>query len=93
VTLADCGSCTPYPVPDQGARNVLFVKPYNQVIDELVADPANYLTVTPPDFYGHFVQTYPTEYADILHPNGLGYQSMARLWCQALTLQACTGGP
>jgi lysophospholipase L1-like esterase len=63
------------------------------VIDELVANPANNLTITPPDFYAYFLQTYPTEYGDDIHPNGLGYQSIARLWCQTLTLQPCIGGP
>jgi len=89
VALAGCGGCPVYPDPDQGQRNVQYIKPYNQVIDELVADPANHLLITPPDFYAHFLQTYPTEYGDDIHPNGLGYQAIARLWCQALTLTAC----
>jgi len=93
IALAGCGGCPVYADPDQGQRNVQFIKPYNQVIDELVANPANHLLITPPDFYAHFLQTYPTEYGDDIHPNGLGYQSIARLWCQALTLQPCTGGP
>jgi lysophospholipase L1-like esterase len=89
VALAGCGGCPVYADPDQGQRNVQFIKPYNQVIDELVANPANNLTITPPDFYAYFLQTYPTEYGDDIHPNGLGYQSIARLWCQTLTLNAC----
>ena len=54
---------------------------YNQVIDELVA--ANGITVTPPDFYSWF-QARPEQLADLLHPNGIGYQSMANLWRNAL---------
>ena len=64
------------PQRDQGIHE------YNQVIDELVA--ANNITVTPPDLYSYFANHYPTEYADWVHPNGLGYQSMAQLWFQAL---------
>ena len=89
VTLADCGSCPRYPDPDTGQRNVQLVKPYNQVIDELVANPANNITVPPPDLYAYFLQTYQAEYADVLHPNGVGYQSMARVICQAITQTAC----
>jgi lysophospholipase L1-like esterase len=69
-------------------RNAMLVK-YNQVIDELVAQlridyPSSYLTYVPPDFHAYFT-TNPTEItADGIHPGGAGYQSMARLWCEAL---------
>jgi lysophospholipase L1-like esterase len=52
------------------------------VIDELVA--ANLIPVTPPDFHAWFATHYTTEYADSLHPNGIGYQSMANLWLGVL---------
>jgi len=55
---------------------------YNQVIGELVAE--NGISVTPPDFYSWF-QAHQEELADSLHPNGVGYQSMAALWFNALT--------
>jgi lysophospholipase L1-like esterase len=54
---------------------------YNQVIDELVA--ANGISVTPPDFYVWF-EAHQTQLVDPLHPNGVGYQSMANLWRNAL---------
>ena len=55
---------------------------YNSVVDELVSE--NNISVTPPDFHSYF-EAHPTEFADALHPNGIGYQSMARIWSQALT--------
>ena len=59
------------------AARIANILKYNQVIDELVA--ANGITVSPPDFYGWF-QAYPDQLFDLLHPNGVGYQSMAELW-------------
>ena len=56
------------------------IQAYNQVIDELVANPANNITLVPPDFHTYFANHYSTEFADWVHPNGLGYQSMANLW-------------
>jgi lysophospholipase L1-like esterase len=55
---------------------------YNSVVDELVSE--NNISVPPPDFYSYF-KAHPEEYADTLHPNGIGYQSMARIWFQTLT--------
>jgi lysophospholipase L1-like esterase len=92
ITLGDSPFSVPYPDPDNAARNVL-IREYNQVIDELVNDPSNAITVAPPDFYNYFKSIdpvtgnprYTDQYADNLHPNGLGYQSMANLWFDALT--------
>jgi len=91
IALGDCAdpaSCPPSPDPNTNARSVR-IQEYNQVIDELVANPANAITTPPPDFYTYFATHAATEYADNIHPNGTGYQSMARLWCQALTGTAC----
>jgi lysophospholipase L1-like esterase len=93
VALANCadnvptdpGYCPPYSPPiGNGARNVL-IQQYNEVINELVANTANNITVTPPDFYSYFLTNYQTQYSDNIHPNATGYQSMANLWFQALT--------
>ena len=92
VALADCadnnpsdpGYCAPYPNLNTGARNVL-IQQYNVVVDELVSNTANGITVTPPDFYSYFSANYQTQYSDNIHPNAVGYQSMANLWFQALT--------
>jgi lysophospholipase L1-like esterase len=65
------------------------IQEYNQVIDELVTQlkndyPSSYLSYTPPDFHSYFMAN-PVEMAsDLIHPNGSGYQSMGRLWCEAL---------
>ena len=93
IALGDCNdpiSCPPYPNPDTGARSVL-IKEYNLVINELVGNPANNITVQPPDLYTYFSQHYATEYFDNIHPNGVGYQSLSRLWCEALTGAPCGG--
>jgi lysophospholipase L1-like esterase len=62
---------------------------YNMVIDELVAE--NNIGLVPPDFYCHF-ENHPEEMDDTLHPNGLGYISMANIWFEALMDQygGCT---
>lgn len=58
------------------------VREYNVVVDELVT--ANNIAVTPPDFYAYF-QKHPDEIPDGIHPNKIGYESMANLWFLALT--------
>ena len=57
------------------------IQEYNDVINELVA--ANVILIIPPDFYNYF-KTHPGELADGTHPNGVGYQSMADLWKNAI---------
>lgn len=92
IALGDGPFSIPFPDPDNAARNLL-IKEYNQVVDELVNDPSNAITMPPPDFYNYFKDIDPVtgnpryvdQYADNLHPNGLGYQSMANLWFDALT--------
>jgi hypothetical protein len=44
----------------------------------------NHITLAPPDLYGYFSQNWQGQYHATLHPNGLGYQSMANLWNAAL---------
>lgn len=87
ITLGPCSTCTPYPNPLTAPRNLL-IQEYNEVVDELVAAlvaagviPASYI---PPDFYNYFA-AHQDEFSDNLHPNGVGYQSMAQLWYDALT--------
>jgi lysophospholipase L1-like esterase len=44
----------------------------------------NNITVIPPDLYSWF-QAHPSQLgSDGLHPTGIGYQSMATLWFNAL---------
>ncbi|MFV9644899.1 MAG: SGNH/GDSL hydrolase family protein [Desulfobacterales bacterium] len=93
IALADCNSsCEPYPDPSIGQKNIV-IQEYNEVIEELFDDPLNNIVVTPPDFYAYFSYfdsgtgrfRFEDEYATNYHPNGIGYQSMADLWFQALT--------
>jgi lysophospholipase L1-like esterase len=62
------------------AQNNLIAE-YNQVVEELVQE--NGIAVSPPDFFSYF-QANPNEFSDKLHPNGLGYRSMAELWFHSL---------
>ena len=92
IALRDGTVSGHYLYPDQESKNYL-IKEYNQVIDELVNYPQNNIVITPTDFYSYFNyqdpvtgrHRYEEEYADFLHPNGVGYQSMANLWFTALT--------
>ena len=84
IALGDGATTTPpYPDPNQGARS-LKIQQFNLVVDELVANPANHISIVPPDFYAYFLAHYRTEYYDNIHPNSTGYQSMANLWFQAI---------
>jgi len=74
----------PVALPLNGQRDTI-TQEYNQVIGELVADPANNIPITPPDFHAYFATHYASEYFDNIHPNGIGYQSMGNLWFQVLT--------
>jgi lysophospholipase L1-like esterase len=81
ITLGPCSVCAPFADPDTASRNIL-IQDYNTVIDALVF--ANGIGITPPDFYGYF-RANQNRLADNLHPDGIGYQSMANLWFYALT--------
>jgi lysophospholipase L1-like esterase len=64
--------------------DISSIREYNAVVEELVA--ANNLSVTPPDFFTYF-QDHTDEIPDGIHPNKIGYESMAKLWFIALTRQ------
>jgi lysophospholipase L1-like esterase len=76
-----CLGKVPYSNGQYLARNTLY-QGYNQVIDQLVVE--NTLTVFPPDFYTLFQNNQNQLSSDGLHPNGIGYQSMANLWFSKL---------
>ena len=75
--------------------NLLISQEYNVAIDEMRSFNGIEGTLgnplTPPDLYTYFEGTpldstgKSIEYDDIIHPGGLGYQSIANLWLQALT--------
>jgi lysophospholipase L1-like esterase len=70
------------PTPYDSVRNSR-IQGYNSVVAELVSDPNNHITVTPPDFFTYY-SNHTEQLADGVHPNGVGYQSMANLWFQSL---------
>ena len=91
IALGACSSCTPYADPSSAARNIL-IQDYNVVIgggtcqnsrtdQGLVAN--NAILETPPDLYNYFFQ-HQEEFSDNVHPNGIGYQSLADLWSSAI---------
>ena len=75
--------------PENGERNIR-IKKFNQAIDELVLK--NHLRPAP-DFYNRFKaffgNTYSVSiedgYADNLHPDGMGYEMMAKIWKESLS--------
>jgi len=58
-----------------------YLQLYNLVIHQLRTE--NSISVVPPPFYCFF-ESNPDQIADGLHPNGVGYQSMAILWRDSL---------
>ena len=81
ILFGECSYCEKFPNPDTASRN-LRIQQYNRVIDGLVI--RNNLPDVPPDFYNYY-RSHPEEFADNLHPSGIGYQSMSRLWFNSLT--------
>jgi lysophospholipase L1-like esterase len=80
IALGPCSICTPFADPEAATRN-RFIRNYNTVIAALISD--NGLGVAP-DFYDYF-STNQDQFSDNLHFTGVGYQSMATLWFDALT--------
>jgi lysophospholipase L1-like esterase len=89
ITLGPCSICPPFSNPEVASRNVL-IRDYNTVIDALVA--ANAIGFNPPDFYNYF-RTNHDQFSDNLHPDGIGYQSMAILWFNVLSPLEAIGAP
>ncbi|MGI9284974.1 MAG: GDSL-type esterase/lipase family protein, partial [Pseudomonadales bacterium] len=77
IALGDSATGPQYPDPETGARSVL-VQEYNQVI---VSELSN--RTLGPDFFTFYLNN-AGQYSDNIHPDGIGYQSMADLWRQVL---------
>jgi lysophospholipase L1-like esterase len=84
IARGQTANSEPFPDPENASKN-LMIQEYNAVIDELVQDASNGIVVNPPDFYNYFKDHLWDEFYDNLHPNGVGYQSMADFWSYALT--------
>ena len=87
IRFGDSPNSTTYGNPDTHPKNLL-IQDYNMVIDELRGLHPE-INVPPPDFYEYFRSTARSngisiEFDDNLHPNGVGYQSMADLWSDVL---------
>jgi lysophospholipase L1-like esterase len=84
VALGTSSSSGDYEEPiDDEYRNVK-ARDFNEALDELVEETSNHISIVPPDLYTYFRNNYETEFFDNLHPNGVGYQSMADLWRSVL---------
>ncbi len=77
-------TCTSSCQINQNSDTNLRIRQYNTAIDELVSNPANAITIVPPDSYSYF-SAHPSEFFDSLHPNGTGYRSLSNLWFTAIT--------
>ena len=71
----------PY-VRNSNETRLTRIQKYNLAIEQLTTE--HYLLANPPDFYTHFENNQATEFFDNLHPNGIGYGSMAQMWFCAL---------
>jgi lysophospholipase L1-like esterase len=79
------------------------IREYNEVIGQLAAEynleVERGRPLTPPDFYGYFESTNvdaagkSVKFDDCVHPNDMGYQSMARLWAAVLNVPPVDGQP
>jgi lysophospholipase L1-like esterase len=85
IALGTSSKSGDYSEPIEEKYRNVKARDFNEAIDELIAIPSNNITITPPDFYTYFRDTYVDEYFDNLHPNGFGYRSMADLWRDSLT--------
>ena len=87
VALGNTTVSAQFPAPIENAARNLVIREYNDVIDELIAVPANGISSGSPDFFNEYLinQRYETEYDDNIHPNGIGYQRMGDLWLEAIT--------
>jgi len=69
------------PDPLTGARTLNIIQ-FNLVVDELVLEQG--ITLASPDLFTFFSNNFGTEYSDNIHPNGVGYESMAEIWADVL---------
>ena len=67
-------------VPRIPFKNSSDVRPYNAVLDQIVASTG---ASRGPDLYAHF-SAHKDELGDGVHPNGKGSDSMNRLWAEAV---------
>jgi len=98
MRFGDSQDDTPYENPESHPKNLL-IEEYNAVIDELEnLNPMIEVMTGPPQQSDNFFTYFrdlprengiPIEFADNLHPNGVGFQSVARLWCETLTGSPC----
>ncbi|KAF0191356.1 MAG: hemagglutinin/hemolysin-like protein [Gammaproteobacteria bacterium] len=76
------GSPPPFANPATATANTNYVQPYNSVISSQLTGHQQ-----GPDFYAYFLGAGQNRYslfADVWHPNGLGYAVIAALWHNAL---------
>ncbi|MGD9211677.1 MAG: SGNH/GDSL hydrolase family protein, partial [Desulfobacteraceae bacterium] len=70
-------------------NQVDLVEKYNEVVDQLVEE--HELAAQAPDLYTYFYDHQDTEFYDSLHPNGIGYATLARMWLCTLVPDLFSG--
>jgi len=98
MRFGDSSQGAPYPNPETHPANLL-IEEYNAVIDELkLRNPLIEVMTGPPAQSDNFFTYYrdlprvngrPIEFDDNLHVDGVGYQSMAWLWCETVLGYVC----
>ncbi|MCF6325026.1 MAG: GDSL-type esterase/lipase family protein [Gammaproteobacteria bacterium] len=81
ITYTGCSTCTPFADAELAPVNAT-IREFNLVVEELVAD--NLTALVGPDWYSLFKDNPQLISADGIHPNGVGYQRMAREWLKLL---------
>jgi lysophospholipase L1-like esterase len=66
-----------------------LIQDYNDAIDELVI--THDLVANPPDFYSYFLNNASQLYDDV-HPDGVGYGTMAKMWFCSLVISGVLPG-
>jgi lysophospholipase L1-like esterase len=78
----------PY-VKNAPAARISLIQEYNDAIDELISEEN--LSADPPDFFNYFFNN-PSRLPDNIHPDGVGYGDMAKMWFCELTISGIIPG-
>lgn len=78
----------PY-VKNAPAARISLIQEYNNAIEELISEEN--LVADPPDFFNYFFNN-PSRLSDNLHPDGVGYGDMTKMWFCELTISGIIPG-
>lgn len=78
----------PY-VRDAPQNQLDLIQNYNLAVEQLAIE--HDLRAAPPDFYNYFLNSQDSVFFDNLHPNGVGYGAMAKMWACRLIPEVIAG--